>query len=102
MRRPDRPHGLSQQPVVQSLEQIAGGARRHLRPGAADFALDVEAVADEMKPPGRGPGDALLGANLVADDDVAAVADAPAQRNGAQAEVIFLPAWVCGHWTHAL
>src|SRR5487761_2083909 len=45
-----------------------------------------------MKPALAGPRDALLGADLVMHHQIAAVADAPAARDGTQAEIVLLPA----------
>ena len=56
------------------------------------FPFDVNPVSYEIEPARRGPADPLFGGDLVADHDVAAVADAPAQGDGAQAEVELLPA----------
>jgi hypothetical protein len=45
-----------------------------------------------MKPAVAGPTDAAFRGDLVADHQIAAVADAPEMGDGAQAEVVFLPA----------
>ena len=58
----------------------------------APFPFDIEPVAHEIEPARAGPGEAPLRADLVADHDVAAIADAPALCDGPQAEVEFLPA----------
>src|SRR5438105_13397238 len=94
-REPDRcpqcMNCLQQSGVAGTLQQVTGDARCQPQPRAAPFAFDVEPVAHKVEPAPARPGEATLLADLVADHDIAAIADTPIERDGAQAEIELFP-----------
>src|ERR1700727_2807737 len=91
-RGPQRPRRVAQAPVASGFGAVSQHARQQRDPGLSALAPDVDAVAYVMKPTVARPGYAAFRTDLVAHDDVAAIANAPEPSDCPQAKIVFLPA----------
>src|SRR5947209_2806479 len=78
--------------MAPAFQHVTSDSRQQHDPALIKLACDINAVSHEVEPSLAAPCNTLLGSHLVADDDVAAVADVPAQGDGAQAKIEFFPA----------